>query len=268
MIPNCNRVHPKRRLYVKFGSLFAVLFFTISQMSFVAIAGTSTSATSPSISLNLNGSTAPHSVDGTLQIVFLLTILSLAPAILILMTCFTRVIVVLSFVRSALSLQQSPPNQVLVGLALFITLFVMQPTFESANQHALQPYLKGQISQSVALERAELPFKTFMSKDTRPQDLELFLSYRHLSTPKDVNDIPFTALVPAYTISELKTAFQMGFMLYLPFLIVDLVVATTLMSMGMMMLPPVMISLPMKILLFVMVDGWNLIVKSLLAGYS
>jgi flagellar biosynthetic protein FliP len=184
------------------------------------------------------------------------------------MTSFTRIIVVLSFVRNALALQQSPPNQVLIGLALFMTLFIMQPTFQAANQQALQPYLKGQISQSVALTRAELPFKEFMSKYTRKQDLQLFMEYRHLPETTNVADIPFSALVPAYTISELKTAFQIGFMIYLPFLIIDLVVATTLMSMGMMMLPPVMISLPFKILLFVMADGWYLVVKSLLAGYS
>ncbi|WP_428978673.1 flagellar type III secretion system pore protein FliP [Alicyclobacillus mengziensis] len=221
----------------------------------------------PGISVNV-GNGSPTSVSTTLQIVFLLTILSLAPAILILMTSFTRIIVVLSFVRSALSLQTAPPNQVLIGLALFMTLFIMQPTLQTANQDALQPYLKGQITQQVALQRAELPFKEFMAKHTRQQDLDLFLQYRHLPETNNPKQIPFTALVPAYTISELKTAFQMGFMLYLPFLIIDLVVATTLMSMGMMMLPPVMISLPFKILLFVMVDGWYLVVKSLLAGYS
>jgi flagellar biosynthesis protein FliP len=222
----------------------------------------------PGLSVNVGTSGTPKSVSGTLQIIFLLTILSIAPAILILMTCFTRVIVVLSFIRNALSLQQSPPNQVLIGLALFITFFVMQPTFHQANVQALQPYLNGQISQTVALQKAEIPFKEFMAKETRPQDLQLFLDYRHLPRPKSVDDIPFTALVPAYTISELKTAFQIGFMVYLPFLVIDLVVATTLMSMGMMMLPPVVISLPFKILLFVMVDGWYLVVKSLLAGYA
>ncbi len=222
----------------------------------------------PGMNVNIGTTNSPKSVSGTLQIIFLLTILSIAPAILILMTCFTRVIVVLSFVRNALSLQQSPPNQVLIGLALFITFFVMQPTFHQANVQALQPYLNGQISQTVALQKAEIPFKEFMAKETRPQDLQLFLDYRHLPRPKNVDDIPFTALVPAYTISELKTAFQIGFMVYLPFLVIDLVVATTLMSMGMMMLPPVVISLPFKILLFVMVDGWYLVVKSLLAGYA
>lgn len=213
----------------------------------------------------------PTSVGNTIKLILLLTVLALAPAMLILVTCFTRIIVVLSFIRNALSLQQSPPNQVLVGLALFITLFVMQPTFQQANQQSLQPYLNGQISQSVALTRAEDPFKVFMAKHTRVKDLTLFMQYRHQSLPKNYEKnptkIPFTALVPAYTISELETAFQIGFMIYLPFLVIDLVVATTLMSMGMMMLPPVIVSLPFKILLFVMVDGWYLVVKSLLDGY-
>lgn len=224
----------------------------------------------PGVQVNVGsgGGNSPQSVGSSLQIILLLTVLSLAPAILIMMTCFTRVVVVLGFVRNAMSLQQTPPNQVIIGLALFITLFVMQPTLSQANSQALQPYLKGEISQSAALTKAEIPFKEFMSKHTRKQDLQLFLDYRHLPQPKSVDDIPFEALVPAYTISELKTAFQIGFMLYIPFLIIDMVVATTLMSMGMMMLPPVMISLPFKILLFVMVDGWYLVVKSLLAGYA
>ncbi|MCL6453471.1 MAG: flagellar type III secretion system pore protein FliP [Alicyclobacillus sp.] len=224
----------------------------------------------PGVQLNLGTSQSPQSVASTLQIILLLTVLSIAPAILVLMTSFTRIVVVLSFVRNALSLQQSPPNQVLIGLALFMTLFIMQPTLQAANRDALQPYLRGQISQQVALQRAEDPFKEFMAKHTRQQDLQLFLAYRNLPEPKANNPdtIPMSAMVPAFTISELKTAFQIGFMIYLPFLVIDLVVATTLMSMGMMMLPPVMISLPFKILLFVMVDGWYLVVKSLLAGYS
>ncbi|WP_407654128.1 flagellar type III secretion system pore protein FliP [Alicyclobacillus cycloheptanicus] len=236
-----------------------------------AAATTSTSGQGllPGLSLSVGDSNSPSSVAGTMQIILMLTVLSIAPAILILMTCFTRIVVVLSFVRSALSLQSSPPNQVLIGLALFITLFIMQPTLQTANTQAVQPYLKGQISQTVALQRAEAPFKVFMAKETRKQDLELFLQYRHVSAvPSDPTKIALSALVPAYTISELKTAFQIGFMIYLPFLVIDLVVATTLMSMGMMMLPPVMISLPFKVLLFVMADGWYLVVKSLLAGYT
>ena len=249
--------------------LLGVVAGFISQgMQVEAVTQSAQTSLLPGIQLNLGTAGSPQGVASTLQIVVLLTVLSLAPAILILMTSFTRIIVVLSFVRNALSLQQSPPNQVLVGLALFLTLFIMQPTLQTVNQQALQPYLQGHINQSVALTRAEDPFKQFMAKHTRNQDLELFLQYRHMAKPSNVDDIPLAALVPAYTISELKTAFQLGFMLYLPFLIIDLVVATTLMSMGMMMLPPVMISLPFKVLLFVMVDGWYLVVKSLLAGFS
>lgn len=249
-------------------AVVAAVFFGCSAHVYAA---TAASGPIPGISgLNL-GDNSPPSVANTVKIILLLTILTLAPAALILMTCFTRVIVVLSFIRNALSLQTSPPNQVLVGLALFITMFVMQPTLEQANQQALQPYLKGTISQTVAIKRAEAPFKVFMAEHTRTTDLNLFLSYRHekltANAMKHPQKIALSALVPAYTISELKTAFQIGFMIYLPFLVIDLVVATTLMSMGMMMLPPVVISLPFKILLFVMVDGWYLVVKSLLDGY-
>lgn len=234
-----------------------------------AATGNTTSAglSLPGVSVQLQP-TGAAGVATTIQIVVLLTVLSIAPAILILMTCFTRIVVVLSFVRNALSLQQTPPNQVLVGLALFMTLFIMQPTLQAVNQNALQPYLKGDISQTTFFVRAEDPFKEFMAKYTRRDDLKLFLDERHLPAPANPDDIPLSALVPAFTISELKSAFEMGFMLYLPFLIIDMVVATTLMSMGMMMLPPVMISLPLKILLFVMVDGWHLVVQSLLAGYT
>jgi flagellar biosynthetic protein FliP len=259
-----------RRLTLLLSIVGAVICLVLHLSSACDVAEAAPTSTNflPGVNLNVGTSYAPQSVASTLQIILMLTVLSLAPAILILMTCFTRVVVVLSFVRSALSLQQTPPNQVIVGLALFITLFVMQPTFSTVNQQALQPYFKGQITQTVALERAEKPFKEFMAKQTRKQDLNLFLSYRHLPRPKSVDDIPMSALVPAYAISELKTAFQIGFMIYIPFLIIDMVVSTTLMSMGMMMLPPAMISLPFKILLFVMVDGWYMVVKSLLAGYS
>ncbi len=225
------------------------------------------SATVPGVSLTLNPGAGTSGTVSTVEIIVLLTILSVAPAILIMMTAFTRIVVVLSFVRSALSLQQSPPNQVIIGLALFLTFFVMQPTFSAINHAALQPYLAGKISQSVAFDRAQAPLKYFMAKQTRIQDVDLFLNYQHLPQPKSIAALPLTTLVPAFAISELKTAFQIGFMIYVPFLIIDLVVATTLMSMGMMMLPPVLVSLPFKLLLFVMVDGWYLVVKSLLAGF-
>ena len=221
----------------------------------------------PGVSLSVTPTSNPQATVGAMQVIVLLTVLSIAPSILILMTSFTRIIVVLSFVRSALSVQQAPPNQVLVGLALFLTFFIMAPTFNAVNQNALQPYLSGRITQTQALDRAELPFKEFMAKQTRIQDVELFLQYRHEATPKSLVSLPISTLVPAYAISELKAAFQIGFMIYIPFLVIDLVVSTTLMSMGMMMLPPTMISLPFKMLLFAMVDGWYLVVKSLLAGF-
>jgi flagellar biosynthetic protein FliP len=211
---------------------------------------------------------SPENVSLSVKLLLLLTVLSLAPSILILMTCFTRIIIVLSFVRTALGTQQTPPNQVLVGLALFLTFFIMAPVFQKVNHDALTPLFKNEINLEEAYDRASVPFKDFMSKYTRQKDLELFLQYSNAKQPKSIQDIPLTALVPAYAISELKTAFQMGFMLFIPFLVIDMVVSSVLMSMGMMMLPPVMISLPFKILLFVLVDGWHLVIESLLQSYK
>jgi flagellar biosynthetic protein FliP len=255
------------RLFPKiFG--FAILVLILFDSTRLALAETSPSPVIPGIQIGVNPTNQPQNVATSVQILLILTVLTLAPAILILMTSFTRIVVVLGFVRNALSTQQMPPNQVLIGLALFLTLFIMTPTLSQVNHDAVQPYLAGQISQTEALQKAEIPFKHFMAKETREKDLELFLKYRNSPAPKTINDIPLSALVPAFTISELKTAFQIGFMIFIPFLVIDMVVATTLMSMGMMMLPPVMISLPFKILLFVMVDGWYLVVQSLLAGYK
>ena len=211
---------------------------------------------------------SPENVSLSVKLLLLLTVLSLAPSILILMTCFTRIIIVLSFVRTALGTQQTPPNQVLVGLALFLTFFIMAPVFQKVNHDALTPLFKNEINLEEAYDRASVPFKDFMSKYTRQKDLELFLQYSNAKQPKSIQDIPLTALVPAYAISELKTAFQMGFMLFIPFLVIDMVVSSVLMSMGMMMLPPIMISLPFKILLFVLVDGWHLVIESLLQSYK
>lgn len=206
----------------------------------------------------------PDSTSTSIKLLVLLTLLTLAPSFLILMTCFTRVVVVLSFIRPALGTQQTPPNQLIIGLALFITLFVMSPVLTDLNDNALKPYLANEISQDAAFEEASTTMKTFMSKYTRQEDLQLFLKYGNYEQPESIEDVPLLALVPAYAISELKTAFQIGFMIFLPFLIIDMVVASVLMSMGMMMLPPVMIALPFKLLLFVLVDGWHLIVESLL----
>ncbi|WP_423410038.1 flagellar type III secretion system pore protein FliP [Heyndrickxia sp. MSNUG] len=212
-------------------------------------------------------SSAPENVSTSVKLMLLLTVLSLAPSILILMTSFTRIIIVLSFVRTALATQQMPPNQVLVGLALFLSFFIMAPTFQEVNKQALTPLFNEEINLEQAYDKASIPFKEFMSAHTRQKDLALFLEYSKAEPPKSVEDIPLTSLVPAFAISEIKTAFQIGFMIFIPFLVIDMVVASVLMSMGMMMLPPVMISLPFKILLFVMVDGWYLVVKSLLQSF-
>ncbi|EZP60839.1 MULTISPECIES: flagellar type III secretion system pore protein FliP [Exiguobacterium] len=215
---------------------------------------------------NLISLDTPSGTATSIKLLVLLTLLSLAPSLLILMTCFTRVVVVLSFVRSALGTQQTPPNQLLVGLALFITLFVMSPVLSELNTTALKPYMADKISQDEAFDKAGDTMKRFMSKHTRTNDLELFLKYGNYEKPKKIEDIPLVALVPAYAISELKTAFQIGFMIFIPFLVIDMVVSSVLMSMGMMMLPPVMIALPFKLLLFILVDGWHLIVESLLVS--
>jgi len=209
----------------------------------------------------------PENVTTTVQLLLLLTVLSIAPSILILMTSFTRIIIVLSFVRTSLATNQMPPTQVLISLALFLTFFIMAPTFSEINDQAIGPLLDGKITEEQAFDRASEPLKEFMSKNTRQKDLMLFLGYAEMERPNSIEDIPLTALVPAYAISELKTAFQIGFMIFVPFLVIDMIVASVLMSMGMMMLPPVMISLPFKILLFVMVDGWYLVVKSLLLSF-
>ncbi len=213
------------------------------------------------------GSNDPDKVSNTIRIILFITVLSIAPAILVLMTCFTRIVVVLGFVRNALGTQQIPPNQVLIGLAFFMTFFIMGPTFSQINKDAFQPLMAGKITQDEAFKAAGGPLKQFMSKSTREKDLALFMDYAKMKKPKKVEDIPLRALVPAYAISELKTAFQMGFMIFVPFLVIDMIVSSVLMSMGMMMLPPVMISLPFKILLFVLVDGWHVIVESLLKSF-
>ncbi|MED0669332.1 flagellar type III secretion system pore protein FliP [Aneurinibacillus aneurinilyticus] len=250
-----------KRLYILLGVLLCSLVLLPGQ-SFAA------QVPIPGLDINIGTSNKPEDVSLTLQILLLFTVLSLAPSILIMMTCFTRIVIVLSFTRTALSTQQAPPTQVLIGLALVLTFFIMAPTFSEVNNQALQPYFKKQITQEQAVEKAVLPFKNFMVKHTRGKDLNLFLEYSKAPKPKTVKDIPLTALVPAYAISELKTALQIGFMIFIPFLVIDMVVASVLMAMGMMMLPPVMISLPFKILLFILVDGWYLVVKSLLLSFQ
>lgn len=221
----------------------------------------------PGVNISIGQSNTPEQVATTLQIVILLTVLTLAPAILIMTTSFTRIIIILGFVRQALGTQQSPPTQVLVGLALFLTFFVMEPVWREVHTKAFKPYMDKRISQSTALERSAKPLKRFMQKFVREKDLALFIRIAKVPRPRTIDDVPFHVVVPAFIISELKTAFQIGFLLYVPFLVVDLVVSSVLMSMGMMMLPPIMISLPLKLMLFVLVDGWNLIIGSVVQSF-
>lgn len=221
----------------------------------------------PKISLGLEDSSDPSDFVLTMKIVFLLTILSLAPSILIMMTSFTRLVIVFHFLRSALATQSVPSNQILVGLSLFITFFIMRPVFNNINEDALQPYIHEEIEQTEALERAGKPIKAFLLKQTREKDLQLFIDLSGSEKPISVNDLPLSTVIPSFIISEFKTAFQIGFLLYLPMLVIDIIVASVLLSMGMMMLPPIMISMPLKILLFVLVDGWYLIVESLVKGF-
>ncbi len=218
----------------------------------------------PALQLNLND----QEYELPIQLLLTLTVLSLAPAIIILMTSFTRLAVVFGILRTALGTQQSPPTQVLIGLSLFLTLFIMHPVFQKVHDEALEPYLQGKIGQPVALKRAEGPMKEFMLRQTREKDLLLFMDLAGQTSYAQASDVPLHVLVPAFVISELRIAFQIGFMLFLPFVLVDLIVASLLMSMGMMMLPPVMISLPVKLLLFVLADGWYLIVESIIRGYT
>lgn len=221
----------------------------------------------PKITLGLDQGSSPEDMSTTLQILLIMTVLALAPAILILMTSFTRIIVVFFFVRQALGTNQMPPNQLLIGLALFLTFFIMSPALNQINDTALKPYMDEQISQDVAFKRAMKPLRQFMVKQTREEDMGIFLKISNQPKPKSIDDVPNSVLIPSFVISELRTAFQIGFVLYIPFLIIDMVVAGVLMSMGMMMLPPIMISLPFKILLFILVDGWNLLVESVVKGF-
>ncbi|PHJ39048.1 flagellar biosynthesis protein FliP [Desulforamulus profundi] len=220
----------------------------------------------PNINLNVETANQPQQVVDSVKLLIFLTLLSLVPAFLIMLTSFTRIIVVLSFLRSALG-TQTPPNQVLIGLALFLTIFIMSPVYQDMNRNAIQPYLANQLTYEQAMDKAAEPLRNFMSRQTREKDLGLFLGVAKMDKPKNINEVPMSVLVPAFVISELKTAFQIGFILFVPFLVIDLVVASVLMSMGMFMLPPVMVSLPFKLLLFVMVDGWYLVVKSLVESF-
>ena len=224
--------------------------------------------TLPSLSLSFSDSKNPTELVSVLKIIMMLTVLSLAPAILIMMTSFTRIVVVLSFVRQAIGVQQMPPNQLIIGLSLFLSFFVMSPTIKTISSQALDPYLSEKINQETAYKKAEMPLREFMLGQTREKDLELFLNLSKESKPHNKSEVPTYVLIPAFVISELKTAFQIGFMLYLPFIVLDMVVASVLMAMGMMMLPPAVISLPFKLLLFVLIDGWELVIGSLIKSFG
>ncbi|ACL70422.1 flagellar type III secretion system pore protein FliP [Halothermothrix orenii] len=223
----------------------------------------------PDINLQINGSNPAEGEDLvlSLRILLLLTVLSLAPALLVMVTSFTRVIVVLGLIRQALATRRMPPNQVLIGLALFLTVFIMAPVWQDINEQALQPYLNNEITTQQAYDRGIKPIRDFMFKQTREKDLALFVNMTGIERPENRADIPTYVLIPAFVISELKTAFQIGFLIYLPFLMIDMVVASILMSMGMLMLPPIIISLPFKLLLFILVDGWYLVIESLVKTF-
>ncbi len=222
----------------------------------------------PTLKLGVEQAEDPKQVSVLLQILFLLTVLSLAPAILIMMTSFTRLAVVFSLMRSALGTQQMPPTQIIIGLALLLTFFLMMPVYTQVNKEALQPYLAEEISQGEALQKALDPIRKFMFKQTRKKDLSLFINISKSKKPRDLDEIPTIVLIPSFVISELKTAFQIGFVIYIPFLVIDMVVASVLLSMGMMMLPPFMVSLPFKLMLFVLIDGWYLLVGSMVKSFT
>ena len=242
-------------------------FLCLGAIQFQAEAQTTGGALPFSLNLGFNPAGDPADVDTGIQILFVITLLALTPSIVLLMTSFTRIVIVLSFIRSALSLQGAPSNQIIIGLAFFMSLFVMAPTWAKIQTTAVDPYSAEQITGPEALDNASTAIKEFMLKQTRPQDMELFVTMARIQASSAMQ-LPLNVVIPAFILSELKTAFQIGFLIFMPFIMIDLIVATVLMGMGMMMMPPVTISLPLKILLFVLVDGWNLIVQSLLDSFA
>jgi flagellar biosynthetic protein FliP len=231
---------------------------------FLLFSATAVQAAPDNLDINIDGI---GGISAPLQLVLVMTLLSFIPAMLVIMTCFTRIVIVFHFLRQALGTQEMPSNQILIGLALFLTMFIMSPVATRVNELAVQPALDGRMTVVQALDAGAPPLKTFMLKQTRETDLALFVELGHLPRPSSPEELPMRAVIPAFAISELKTGFQMGFFLFVPFLLIDLVVSTTLLSMGMMQLPPAMISLPFKIMLFVMIDGWNLLVGSLVRSF-
>ena len=249
-------------------SVFALVVFAVPALAQSVAGPAAPSIPIPRVNIGVSPATKPSDVALSLQILLLLTIVTLAPTMLVLLTSFTRIVIVLSFVRTALGTQQVPPTQVLVGLSLLLTFFVMNPVIQDINKNALQPYLGNKISQPVAIDRAAKPLRVFMFKQTREKDIALFYKLSKEPAPKNQADVPTYLLVPAFVISELKTAFQIGFAIYIPFIVIDMVVASVLLSMGMMMIPPVIISLPFKILIFLLVDGWNLTINALFTSFQ
>ncbi|MCS6777167.1 MAG: flagellar type III secretion system pore protein FliP [Chloroherpetonaceae bacterium] len=256
---------PARVLRIAPGAWLLILLLMLCALR--ADAQSASTVTIPKVSLGVEASKNPKDVAVTLQLLLLLTVLTLAPSILIMTTAFTRIVIVFSILRSAMGTPQIPPNQVLIGLALFLTFFVMQPTFQQIHQDALQPYFDNRISLTQALDRAERPIRNFMIRQTYTSDLTFFINLSRGPRPSTPEDVGLLTLIPAFLTSELKTAFIIGFYIYLPFLIIDMVVASTLMSMGMMMLPPIVVSLPAKLLLFVLANGWTLLIGSLAQGF-
>ncbi|WP_238902567.1 flagellar type III secretion system pore protein FliP [Clostridium sp. YIM B02506] len=249
----------KKKRVIIYTIMFLAIFFTISQKAFAA----------PNLSVSLDGGDTPTDYVTNIKLLIFLTILTLLPSFIVMVTSFTRIAVVLSFLKNAIGAQQAIPSQVMVGLSLFLTLFIMQPVYNEINTNALQPYMENKITQEQAIEAGSKPLREFMIKQTRPKDLELFVETSKIDTTDLTKDnVPLYVVIPAFVISELKTAFTIGFLIFLPFLIIDMVVASVLMSMGMFMLPPVMVSLPFKLLLFAMVDGWYLVVKSLIMSFA
>ncbi|NOX25310.1 MAG: flagellar type III secretion system pore protein FliP [Deltaproteobacteria bacterium] len=259
---NLLRLPSQRRRLFAYGVAGALL------VAALLLPGNASALQLPTMQISLGKTSNPKQISTLIEILLVFTILSIAPAILLMMTSFTRLIVAFSFLKKALGTQTTPPNQVLVGLSLFLTLFIMTPVFNKINTNAVKPYLAEKISAEQAMTAGIKPLRSFMFKQTRQKDLALFMSIAKLKKPHDMADVPTTVLIPAFMISELKTAFEIGFILFLPFLVIDMVVSSILLSMGMMMLPPVMISLPFKLLLFVLVDGWQLIVGSLIKSFG
>ena len=251
--------------------LFAIIMILLSFGAVLFLTQTAEAGDAASnamhTTINMGNRKEPKQVAGIVKVLLVMTSFTFLPGLLMVMTSFTRIIIVLSFARKALSAQQMPPNQILIGLAILVTFFVMAPVFNQINQEAIQPYMQEEIEQGEAFERGVGPLKTFMSKQTREKDIALFYNIAKMDRPNSLDEVPAHILLPAFVVSELKTAFQMGFVVYLPFIVIDMVVASVLTSMGMFMLPPMMISLPFKLLLFIVVDGWTLLMKSLVTSF-